>query len=87
MLDRQLISIGAEMRDDLGNWLTKRRRNIDKQERQAQKILRDCGIPEVELRKQWKDQRAAQLSLRARKFHFNSLADSAHLSTQMLPLD
>ncbi|KIK01824.1 hypothetical protein K443DRAFT_122207 [Laccaria amethystina LaAM-08-1] len=65
MLDRQLISIGAEMRDDLGNWLTKRRRNIDKQEHQAQKILHDCGIPEVELRKQWKDQRAAQLSLQA----------------------
>ena len=44
MLDRQTISIGAEMRDDPGNWIVKRKRHIEKQEQQALKILEDCGV-------------------------------------------
>ena len=67
MLDRQTISIGAEMRDDLGNWIVKRRRHIEKQEKQALKILEDCGVPGWELTELWKEQKAAQLSLCARK--------------------
>ena len=55
------------MRDDLGNWIVKRKRHIEKQEQQALKILEDCGVSVSELAKLWKEQKAAQLSLRARK--------------------
>ena len=71
MLDRQTISIGAEMRDDLGNWIVKWRRHIEKQEKQSLKILEDCGVPGWELVELWKEQKAAQLSLRARKTYLN----------------
>ena len=87
MIDRQTISIGAEMRDDLGNWIVKRRRHIDKQEQQARKILEDCGIPESELGALWKEQKAAQLSLRARKCRLHHNGIYIDFLMQMLPFD
>lgn len=87
MIDRQTISIGAEMRDDLGNWIVKRRRHIDQQEQQARKILEDCGIPESELMELWKEQKAAQLSLRARKSHLHHYLIYIDVLMQMLLFD
>jgi len=55
------------MRDELGQWIAKCNNNITKQEKQAHNILLECGVPEHELRQLWVEQRAAQLSLRARK--------------------
>ena len=54
------------MRDELGQWVTRRRSNIIRQEKQARDVLLECGVAESELRRLWAEQRAAQLSLRAR---------------------
>ena len=67
LLDRQAGSIGAELRDDLGDWIRRRLKTIESQAAEAQKKLEECGIPIHELRDQWELQRAAQLSLRARQ--------------------
>ena len=56
MLDRQTISIGAEMHDELSQWIAKRNNNITKQEKQAHDILLECGVPEHELRQLWVEQ-------------------------------
>ncbi|KAM6496639.1 hypothetical protein JOM56_007112, partial [Amanita muscaria] len=67
LIDRQANAIGNELRDDLGLWLWRRMtKNIEKMENIAQSALEDCGISVKELRKQWRMQREAQTSIRAR---------------------
>ena len=66
MLDCQSRSIGAELRDDLGDWIRRRLKTIATEESEARKILSKCGVPVSELRTQWGLQKAAQLSIRAR---------------------
>ena len=66
MLDQQARSIGAELWDDLGDWIRCRLKTIATEESEAQKILSKCGVPVNELRSQWQLQKAAQLSIRAR---------------------
>ena len=66
MLDRQARSIGAELRDDLGDWIRRRLKTIATEESESHKILSKCGVPVSELRTQWWLQKAAQLSIRAR---------------------
>jgi len=87
MLDWQTISIGAEMRDDLGNWIVRQRRHIEKQEKQALKILEDCSVPGWELMELWKQQKAAQLSLHAHKTYLNWHDTYIDFFMQMLPFD
>jgi hypothetical protein len=68
VVDRHLSFIGEEMRDGLGDWISRRHeRGILKQGRAARNTLEDCGIPLAELRQEWETQRSAQLSFRARK--------------------
>lgn len=68
MIDRQVASIGQELRDDLGNWLRRRlSRGVEGQGKKAQFTLTNSGVPVAELREQWNLQCVAQLSLRARK--------------------
>lgn len=68
LIDRQVASIGLELRDDLGDWIRRRlTKGVEGQGLQAKKILDACGVSSEELRSQWDLQRASQLSLRARK--------------------
>lgn len=76
LTDRQLSAISFELRDDLGDWLKRRcRRGIQEQSTKARAILQKCGITEGELRAQWELQKAAQLSIRARKYKVLFLQD------------
>ncbi|EDQ99767.1 uncharacterized protein LACBIDRAFT_315251 [Laccaria bicolor S238N-H82] len=65
MLDRQSCSIGAELWDDLSDWIRQRLKTIATEENEVQKILSKCGVPVSELRTQWGLQKAAQLPIRA----------------------
>lgn len=56
------------MRDGLGDWMKRRLKNVETQEAEARTKLKECGVPKVELRQLWQDQRAAQISLRNRMF-------------------
>jgi hypothetical protein len=68
LVDRQLAWIGQEMRDGLGDWMTHRlERGVRKQGQEARNILEDCGIPSSDLRREWENQREAQMSVRARE--------------------
>lgn len=68
LVDRQLAWIGQEMCDGLGDWMAHRlERGVRKQGQAARNILEDCGIPLSDLRREWEDQRAAQMSVRARE--------------------
>jgi hypothetical protein len=68
LIDRQAAFIGAELRDDLGNWIRRRlTKGVNAQSDKARETIRDCGVPISELREQWDLQRDSQLSLRSRK--------------------
>jgi len=57
------------MREGLGDWIGRRLRlGVSKQGRVARAELHACGIPIETLRKQWKLQQEAQLSLRSRVY-------------------
>ncbi|KAF9455607.1 hypothetical protein BDZ94DRAFT_1286087 [Collybia nuda] len=66
---RKLIGItrvSAELRDDLGRWIERRRKKgVEGQGNKAQKVLDECGVDLPYLRQQWALQQAAQLSIRA----------------------
>ena len=68
------MAIGYEMRRDLGDWLRRRlKKGVGNQGAAAQNVLDNCGVNVTELQKQWADQRAAQLSIRACKYSFLSI--------------
>jgi len=59
------------MRRDLGDWLRRcLKKGVGEQGAMAQEVLNNCGVSVLELQEQWADQRATQLSLRARKYIF-----------------
>ncbi|KAJ2917427.1 hypothetical protein MD484_g3033, partial [Candolleomyces efflorescens] len=64
LIDRLTARIGSEMRDGLGDWMKRRLKNVEAQEAEAKKKLKQSGVPESELRQLWQEQRAAQISLR-----------------------
>ncbi|RDB29776.1 hypothetical protein Hypma_013855 [Hypsizygus marmoreus] len=66
LIDRQAAAIGAELRDDLGDWIRRRlTKGVHAQGAKAQATLDTCGVPIPELRRQWVMQQESQLSLRA----------------------
>lgn len=66
LIDRHAASVANEMVNDLGDWLRRRlKRGIQEQGSAAQEVLDHCEHDVPELWKQWSDQRAAQLSIRA----------------------
>lgn len=77
MVDRQLGFLAHDLRRELGKWMDRRMgkgtrrdgKGASDQEIRAMATLRECGVPLPELRAQWELQRAAQMSLRARKSH------------------
>ena len=68
------MAIGDEMRWGLGDWIRHRlKKGVGDQGAAAQDVLDNCGVSVTELQKQWADQQAAQLSIRARKYLFLSM--------------
>ncbi|KAG6810053.1 hypothetical protein H0H92_013548 [Tricholoma furcatifolium] len=66
IIDRQVASIGTELRKDLGVWLRRRlSKGIEAQRGKARQALDSCGVEEDILRSEWELQRASQLSVRA----------------------
>ncbi|KAJ7840589.1 hypothetical protein B0H14DRAFT_3457948 [Mycena olivaceomarginata] len=65
-IDQYTSFINQEGLDGLGTWLTRQLlKNLPKKRKAAAKTLRDCGVPEAELREQWEAQKAAQTSARS----------------------
>ncbi|RXW17203.1 hypothetical protein EST38_g8659 [Candolleomyces aberdarensis] len=65
LIDRLTARIGADSRDNLGNWMIRRFNDLDNRTAKHKLKMIECGIPESELRQLWKEQREAQLSIRA----------------------
>ncbi|KAJ7832793.1 hypothetical protein B0H14DRAFT_3711922, partial [Mycena olivaceomarginata] len=64
-IDQYIAFINDEGRDGLGGWITRQQKNLEKKEDACLKVLADCRVPETELRRQWKEQKAAQTSARS----------------------
>jgi len=65
------------MRRELGDWLRRRlQKGVGDQGSGVREVLDNCGASITELQEQWADQRATQLSIRAREYHFPSLHSS-----------
>ncbi|KAJ7339964.1 hypothetical protein DFH08DRAFT_704657 [Mycena albidolilacea] len=65
-IDQYTSFINQEGLDSLGAWLTRQLlKNLPKKRKAAAKTIRDCGVPEAELREQWEAQKAAQTSARS----------------------
>ncbi|KAJ7716595.1 hypothetical protein DFH07DRAFT_762398 [Mycena maculata] len=64
-LDQYMAFVNDEGRDGLGAWIERQRKNLTKKQSGALKVLRECRIPESELRLQWQAQKAAQTSVRS----------------------
>jgi hypothetical protein len=67
LIDRLTARLAAESRDNLGIWMIRRFKDLDARVAKQRGLLKDCGVPESELRDLWKEQRAVQLSVRARE--------------------
>lgn len=74
LIDRQAEAIGADLRDDLGQWIKRRlTKSVTVKAQEATTALHNCGVPIPELAQLWKEQQEAQLSLRARESVRSSL--------------
>ncbi|KAJ7139121.1 hypothetical protein C8R44DRAFT_827907 [Mycena epipterygia] len=66
MIDQYAAFVNEEGRDSLGGWIYRQEhKNLAKKRTAAQKMLRDCGVSEEELRRNWEEQKAAQTSIRS----------------------
>ncbi|KAJ7575862.1 hypothetical protein C8J56DRAFT_800901 [Mycena floridula] len=66
LLDRQSDAIGRDLREGLGDWIVNRlTKGVDFQSKKARRQVQGCGVSMSVLRREWKDQKATQLSLRA----------------------
>ncbi|KAJ7845678.1 hypothetical protein B0H13DRAFT_1647204, partial [Mycena leptocephala] len=66
MIDLYMSFVKAEGRTNLGTWLQcQEAKNLAPRLVNARKTLRDCRVPQPELRSQWAAQKAAQSSVRA----------------------
>ncbi|KAJ7490764.1 hypothetical protein FB451DRAFT_1124335 [Mycena latifolia] len=66
MIDQYAAFVNEEGRDNLGGWIERQEhRNLAKKRKAANKVLRECGIPVAELRRNWEEQKAAQTSIRS----------------------
>ncbi|KAG6883278.1 hypothetical protein C0993_007006, partial [Termitomyces sp. T159_Od127] len=81
--ERLIYSTNAMHADDLGLWISRRlTKGVEGQGDVARKTLEECGISDDVLRTQWDQQRAAQLSIRARK---SLLPSSIDFQSMVLP--
>ncbi|KAJ7118428.1 hypothetical protein C8R43DRAFT_1137360 [Mycena crocata] len=66
MIDQYAAFVNTEGRDNLGDWIIRQHtKNLPRKQAAAEKILRDCGIPDAELRQNWEEQKAAQTSVQS----------------------
>ncbi|KAJ7625173.1 hypothetical protein B0H17DRAFT_1218864 [Mycena rosella] len=66
MIDQYTAFVNEEGRDNLGSWIHRQEhKNLVKKRTVANKVLRDCGVPVAELRRNWEEQKAAQTSIRS----------------------
>ncbi|KAF7377129.1 CxC1 domain-containing protein [Mycena sanguinolenta] len=66
MIDKYTSFINEEGLNGLRNWIYRQEmKNLATKQAVAAKVLRECRVPEEELRCQWEAQKAAQSSLRA----------------------
>ena len=74
MLDRHADVVNAAARENLGGWIRSRLKNgVEARAQAAEKEISQTQLPCAELRAQWHQQRAAQLNVKARKYHQCSL--------------
>ncbi|KAJ7168055.1 hypothetical protein B0H12DRAFT_1040625, partial [Mycena haematopus] len=65
-LDQYTSFVNDDGRDNLGAWIIRQQtKNVARKQSSAVKLLRECRVPEAELRQQWAEQKAAQRSLRS----------------------
>ena len=70
MLDRHADVVNANVRENLGGWIRSRLKNgVEARTQAAEKEISQTQLPVAELRAQWSQQRAAQLSVKAREYH------------------
>lgn len=68
MLDRHADVVNASVRENLGGWIRSRlKHGVEARTRASDHELSRIQIPVVELRKEWAQQRAAQLSVKSRE--------------------
>ncbi|KAJ7105547.1 hypothetical protein C8R44DRAFT_834429 [Mycena epipterygia] len=61
--------VNDEGRINLGTWIERQQvKNLATKRKATFKILKDCGVPEADLRRNWEDKKVAQTSLRSRHF-------------------
>jgi hypothetical protein len=85
MLDQYTAFVNDEGRDNLGAWIIRQqKKNIQPKQIAAQKVLRDCGVPEAELRQEWEVQKVVQSSIRSRKPSTSVTPVQTSNSSQML---
>ncbi|EIW84350.1 hypothetical protein CONPUDRAFT_50174 [Coniophora puteana RWD-64-598 SS2] len=66
LIDRQLLAIGIDLVSELGEWIRRRyQRGVLRQSADAMAVINKCGVPYDILEREWKQQKAAQLSIRA----------------------
>ncbi|EJD38583.1 hypothetical protein AURDEDRAFT_72046, partial [Auricularia subglabra TFB-10046 SS5] len=61
VLDRKIAHIQEQNVFKFGRWLARRSREMARRLGEAQLVLESCGVPERELRDQWKAQQKSQL--------------------------
>ncbi len=61
------MALSLELRYDLGQWIRRRFRNVQKLENDPREELQLYNKPVAALREQWQLQRDAQMSLRSRE--------------------
>ena len=82
-IDQYTAFINEEGRYSLGDWIHRQQtKNLPKKHRAAVDVLQHCGVAVSELRRQWEDQKTAQMSVRRRMLrqrHLHStLTDEFH---------
>ncbi|KIM52039.1 hypothetical protein SCLCIDRAFT_142092, partial [Scleroderma citrinum Foug A] len=66
LLNHHAAAIGYEMRRELGDWLRCcLQKGVGEQGSIAHEVLDNCGVSIMELREQWANQQATQLSIRS----------------------
>ncbi|KAJ7206085.1 hypothetical protein GGX14DRAFT_551559 [Mycena pura] len=64
-IDQYTAFINEEGRHSLGDWIHRQQtKNLPKKHRAAVDVLQHCGVAVSELRRQWEDQKTAQMSVR-----------------------
>ena len=70
IIDRRFRYLNERHRLDLGDWIERRKtKGVIKQADDARVLVKESGMSEVELLKEWDLQKSAQLSVRQRKSH------------------